>query len=97
MKSTARLFGARTRQWLVGFQIASLSLMTLAIVLALAPKAGIAAMAVALVGVWAFGLHLLWQLRRLDIDDPASCLAVFRANRDAGLIPALFLATAALV
>ena len=39
---------------------------------------------------------IAWQMRRLDLDDPASCLAVFRANRDAGLILALFLAGAAL-
>ena len=35
-------------------------------------------------------------MRRLDLDDPASCLTVFRSNRDAGLIPVLFLAVAAL-
>jgi 4-hydroxybenzoate polyprenyltransferase len=38
---------------------------------------------------------MTWQMRRLDLDDPASCLVVFRANRDAGMIPALFLAAAA--
>jgi 4-hydroxybenzoate polyprenyltransferase len=47
-----------------------------------------------LIGIWLFGLHMLWQLRRLDIDDPASCMRIFRSNRDAGLIPALFLAVA---
>jgi 4-hydroxybenzoate polyprenyltransferase len=36
-------------------------------------------------------------LRRLDIDDATSCLTVFRSNRDAGLIVALFLAVAAFV
>ena len=35
--------------------------------------------------------------RRLDIDDPARCLALFRSNRDAGLILALGLAAAALL
>ena len=33
-----------------------------------------------------FAAHLAWQLRRLDIDDPARCLTLFRSNRDAGLI-----------
>jgi 4-hydroxybenzoate polyprenyltransferase len=37
------------------------------------------------------------QMRRLNVDDPASCLVTFRANRNAGLVPALFLAAAALV
>jgi 4-hydroxybenzoate polyprenyltransferase len=31
-------------------------------------------------------------MRQLDIDDPAICLRLFRANRDAGLIIVLFLA-----
>jgi 4-hydroxybenzoate polyprenyltransferase len=34
----------------------------------------------------AFAAHLAWQVRRLDIDDPAGCLAIFKSNRDAGLI-----------
>jgi 4-hydroxybenzoate polyprenyltransferase len=41
-------------------------------------------------------LHMLWQLRRLDIDDPAVCLHLFRANRDTGLLPLLFFAGAIL-
>jgi 4-hydroxybenzoate polyprenyltransferase len=49
----------------------------------------------ALAGVWAFGQHMAWQMRQLDLNDPASCLVVFRSNRDAGLVPALFLAVAA--
>ena len=50
----------------------------------------------ALAGVLGFTLHLGWQLRRLDIDDPARCLALFRSNRDAGLLLALGLTAAAL-
>jgi 4-hydroxybenzoate polyprenyltransferase len=34
----------------------------------------------------AFAAHLAWQIRRLDIGDPELCLAVFKSNRDAGLI-----------
>ena len=37
-------------------------------------------------GLLAFAAHLSWQIRRLDIDDPVNCLAVFKSNRDAGLI-----------
>jgi 4-hydroxybenzoate polyprenyltransferase len=37
-----------------------------------------------------------WQLARLDIDDAGRCLALFRSNRDAGLILAFGLAAAAL-
>jgi len=33
-----------------------------------------------------FAAHLAWQIHRLDIDDPALCLMLFKSNRDAGLI-----------
>ena len=51
----------------------------------------------AIAGVAGFGLHLLRQLRRLDIDDGAGCLALFRSNRDAGLILAAGLLAAAIL
>lgn len=95
VKSTARLFGAQSRLWLQFFLIASVALMAAAIIATSLPAARALALATALFGVWAFGWHMIWQFRRLDIDDPASCLAIFRSNRDAGLIPALFLAIAA--
>jgi 4-hydroxybenzoate polyprenyltransferase len=37
-----------------------------------------------------FGAHLVWQSRGLRLDEPAGALALFKSNRDAGLI--LFLA-----
>ena len=49
----------------------------------------------ALAAPWGFGLHMFWQLRRLDINDPANCLRLFRANRDTGLIAAALLVIAA--
>ena len=56
-----------------------------------------AATALALLAPWAFGWHLVWQLGRLDIDDPDICLELFRRNRDTGLIPVLFFAGALLL
>jgi 4-hydroxybenzoate polyprenyltransferase len=44
-----------------------------------------------------FAAHLSWQLRRLDIDDGAGCLALFRSYRVAGLILAAGLLAAALL
>ena len=38
------------------------------------------------VGLIAFAAHLVWQIRRLDIDDPDLCLRLFKSDRDAGLI-----------
>lgn len=93
VKSTARLFGANSRGWLWAFL--GLTIVFMAAAIALTPIANLWAPAVALLGVWAFGWHMVWQMRRLDVDNPASCLKIFRANRDAGLLPALFLAVAA--
>ncbi|GIX15620.1 MAG: 4-hydroxybenzoate octaprenyltransferase [Paracoccaceae bacterium] len=94
VRSTARLFGARTPRWLLGFMILSV-LLAAAAVLAAIPEPLPAALGLA--GAWGFGWHLGWQLRRLDIGDPAVCLHLFRANRDAGLILAGFLGLAAIL
>ncbi len=97
VKSTARLFGENSKKWLRGFLVASVCLMAVATIMALVPEANVLALTVALTGAWAFGWHMVWQLRRLDIDDPETCLKLFRSNRDAGLIPVLFIAAAALL
>lgn len=94
VKSTARLFGRDSKLWLQGFMIAAVGFMALAVIATPFPPDRVIGMILALAGIWLFGLHMLWQLRKLDIDDPASCMRVFRSNRDAGLIPALFLAVA---
>ena len=96
VKSTARLFGARTGPWLGLFLLLTVGLMTLAVLAALLPGDDPLALALGLVAPWALGWHLLWQLRQLDTEDPDVCLRLFRANRDAGLLAALFLAAAAL-
>ena len=96
VKSTARLFGDRTGPILRGFLVASVTLMALAIIMALTPSASLLSLVLALAGAWGFGWHMVWQLGRLDIDDGDTCLALFRSNRDAGLIPVLFFAGAAL-
>ena len=97
VKSTARLFGARTPRWLRHFLIASVSLMGLAAIMALAPGGNALSLVLGIGAAWAFGWHLAWQMGRLDIDDPDRCMHLFRSNRDAGLIAALFLAIALLV
>lgn len=94
VKSTARLFGENSRRWLQMFMAVTVVLASLAVILALAPTGDVMALTVALGGPWAMGWHMAWQMRRLNVDDPASCLRMFRANRDAGLIFVLFLATA---
>ena len=34
----------------------------------------------------AFAVQLAWQIARLNIDDSALCLRLFKSNRDAGLL-----------
>jgi 4-hydroxybenzoate polyprenyltransferase len=38
------------------------------------------------IGLAAFAAHLVWQISRLEIGDPALCLRLFKSNRDAGLL-----------
>lgn len=97
VKSTARLFGTHTKLWLRAFLVLSVLLMSGAVLVTWLPQDRPLALVLALGGVWGFAWHLAWQLRRLDIDDPERCMILFRSNRDAGFIPALFLAVAALV
>jgi 4-hydroxybenzoate polyprenyltransferase len=95
VKSTARLFGdSETPAWLRHFLVLALTLMGAGVILALIEASG-ASLLVAIIGLMAFGAHLRWQLLRLDTTDPGLCLHLFRSNRDAGLILALFLAGAA--
>ncbi len=79
IKSTALLFGARTKPMLVLFY---------ALAVVLIGAAGFAAGAgpVFALGLLAFAGHLAWQIVRLDIADPDRCLALFKSDRDAGLI-----------
>lgn len=94
VRSTARLFGADSPRWLLGFAAASVVLLATAV--AAARPSALEAL-VAMLGVAGFAAHLWWQLGRLDPDNGAVCLRLFRSNRDAGLIVALFLAVAGVV
>jgi 4-hydroxybenzoate polyprenyltransferase len=79
VKSTALLFGERTKPILAVFYALAVLLIALA-------GWSVGAGVVFSLGLFAFAAHLSWQMRRLDIGDPANCLAVFKSNRDAGLI-----------
>ena len=76
---TARLFGERTHRALAVFYSLAVVLIGVALVLG-------GARWPAWIGLVAFAAHLVWQIRRLDISDPALCLRVFKSNRDAGLL-----------
>ena len=79
IKSTALLFRARTKPMLALFYALAVALIALA---GFSAGAGL----IFALGLLAFALHLAWQIARLDVEDPVNCLAVFKSNRDAGLI-----------
>ncbi|RAI37920.1 4-hydroxybenzoate octaprenyltransferase [Rhodoplanes roseus] len=79
IKSTALLFGERTKTMLMLFYGAAIVLIGAAGILA---GGGVAFG----LGLAAFAAHLAWQIVRLDISDTALCLTLFRSNRDAGLL-----------
>jgi 4-hydroxybenzoate polyprenyltransferase len=79
IKSTALLFGERTKPMLTLFY-------ALAVVLIAAAGFLAGAGLVFALGLLAFAAHLAWQVVRLDIADPDLCLKLFKSDRDAGLI-----------
>src|SRR5712671_5084840 len=79
LKSTALLFAENTGPALAVFSALAVVLIGLAGYFA---NAGV----VFALGLAAFAAHLAWQIARIDIADPESCLKMFRSNRDAGLI-----------
>lgn len=94
VKSTARLFGTTSPQWLRRFLIATVTLMALAVISAVLDRVSILALVIALAAPWAMGWHMLWQMRKLDLENPDRLILLFRSNRDAGLIPLIFFAGA---
>ena len=79
IKSTALLFGDNTRPMLAAFYAGAVALIAIAGLMA---GGGL----IFLLGLIAFAAHLTWQVMRLDINDSAHCLKLFKSNRDAGLI-----------
>jgi 4-hydroxybenzoate polyprenyltransferase len=79
IKSTALLFGENTRPMLAGFYAGAVVLIGIAGLMA---GGGL----IFVLGLIAFAAHLAWQIVRLDINDSAHCLKLFKSNRDAGLI-----------
>ena len=79
IKSTALLFQTDTKPMLAVFYAGAVVLIG---------AAGLVAggRAIFVVGMVAFAAQLAWQVWRIDIDDPALCLRLFKSNRDAGLV-----------
>jgi 4-hydroxybenzoate polyprenyltransferase len=79
IRSTALLFGRRTKMAVAAFYGGAALLMVLALYWA---SVGL----FAYIGVGLFASHLVWQVKRVDHQNGASALAIFRSNRNAGLI-----------
>lgn len=79
IKSTALLFGERTRLALMLFYALAVVLIGMALALAGAGW-------MAWIGLAAFAVHLVSQIERLDIGDSKLCLRLFKSNRNAGLL-----------
>jgi 4-hydroxybenzoate polyprenyltransferase len=79
VKSTALKFGEATSAWLFGFYAASLFFIWLAGFLT-----GLGWPFY--LSLFAASLHLVWQIKSLNLSDPLNCLSRFRSNRNFGLI-----------
>jgi len=79
IKSTALLFGARSKLWVAGFYVISWGLIFLAAYWA---QAGVISLGLLVLPAAHLGLQImLWRE-----DDPSSSLKVFKSNRDCGLL-----------
>lgn len=79
VKSTALRLGEATKPWLFGFYAVAMALIIYAGILAQLPT-------IYFWGLVPCGAHLLWQAWRVNINDPADCMAKFRSNRDFGFL-----------
>jgi len=79
VKSSARRLGAEVPRGVFGFYAVSLVLLAVAGYIAhLTP--------VFYVGLGAYAVHLVWQSRRIHVEDPVGALRIFKSNTWAGLI-----------
>jgi 4-hydroxybenzoate polyprenyltransferase len=79
VKSSARALGGKVREGVAVFYILAVALVGAAgYVAGLGP--------VFYVGLALYALHFVWQVQRLQPDDPKLSLRLFKSNRDAGLI-----------
>ncbi len=79
VRSTARLFGAKTIYWLMGLYGAALMFFTAAFAVAVVPMP-------ALAGLLAAASLMARQIRTIDIDNPDQCLRLFKSNSIVGLL-----------
>ena len=90
IKSTAILFGSKTKVILISFLLLTSGIMFF-VFFSVAGQ-DIVHLIILECGTFAFSICLLIQLITFNENDPKSCLRAFKANKQAGLILAFFLA-----
>ena len=86
VRSTARLFATSSRPFVTACYVAAVLLLALAEL-----NAGLGRPALFFAGLSLAALWLFRQPFRLDVENPALCLRLFRANREVGLLVGLAL------
>jgi len=79
VRSTALMFGAQTKIYLVIFYQSALTVWLFGMLWAGTSFTGI-------LGLILVSAHFGWQIARLKINDPANCLAIFKSNRELGVL-----------
>ena len=93
VKSTAILFGEHAKKWLFSFKLSCFVLMAVSVFIVTQERT-ILSKFVSFIGVLSFFLHLSSQLKNFDANDSQVLLSLFRSNRNAGFIFAIFLCLA---
>ena len=93
VKSTAILFGEHAKKWLFSFIICCFVFMAISVFVVTQDRT-IFSKILSSIGVLSFLLHLFLQWQNFDARDSQVLLRLFRSNRNAGLIFAIFLCLA---
>ena len=90
VKSTARLFGDKSKTAIFILYAIAITLMAMAFFIALATQSGAYAEMIytlpAFLGLAVGAIHMLWQLKMIDINNPDQCLRLFQSNSHFGWI-----------
>jgi 4-hydroxybenzoate polyprenyltransferase len=90
IKSTARLFGSLPHKWLLLFAILCCIFMEISFYTAFRTGTLVFTI-ISTVSIILFFTHLVYQVRRLEVNNSISCLSLFKSNKNAGLIIAFAL------
>ena len=97
IKSTALRLGEQTKSWLYLFLFGVIVFNLLSLWQVFLIIDGVVTFLICCLGTFAMGLHLFFQIRKLDIHNPENCLILFRSNRDTGIIFIVALCIAVLI